>query len=362
MADAPRVFLSYSHDSAEHADRVLDLANALRRDGCDVLLDQYLHRGPEEGWPLWMDRNIRDADFVLMVCTATYLRRVMSEEEPGQGLGVRWEGKLIYNRIYNDKPSGSRFIPILLPGSEPAHIPTPVLGHNRYAIASFQRSDRGYDGLYRHLMNKPAVLAPPIGTLGEPVVWNVPYPRNPNFTGREAILKQLETALASGTPAALSQAIAGLGGVGKTQTAVEYAYRHRDQYRAVLWVRADTETSLVSGYRELAEVLGLPEKDESDSNKVTSAVRRWLGREPGYLLILDNADDPALVKPYLPPDPKGHVLLTSRAHNFDVLGIRKPIGLPVLTPDEALEFLRKRTGREGPLDPAEQDAAQTLAE
>src|SRR5512135_3911605 len=111
MVDAPRVFLSYSHDSAEHAARVLDLANALRRDGSDVILDRYLQpRGPEEGWPLWMDRNIRDADFVLLVCTATYLRRVMSEEEPGLGLGVRWEGKLIYNRIYHDQPSGSRFI------------------------------------------------------------------------------------------------------------------------------------------------------------------------------------------------------------------------------------------------------------
>ena len=308
-----------------------------------------------------MDRNIRDADFVLMVCTATYLRRVMSEEEPGLGLGVRWEGKLIYNRIYHDKPSGSRFIPILLPGSEPALIPTPVLGHNRYEIASFSRTDRGYDDLYRHLMNKPEVIAPPIGTLGEPVVWNVPYPRNPNFTGRESILAQLEAALGSGMPAALSQAIAGLGGVGKTQTAVEYAYRHRQQYRAVLWVRADTETDLAAGYRALAEVLGLPEKDESDSNEVAAAVRRWLGREPGYLLILDNADDPALVKPFLPPTLTGQVLLTSRAHNFDRLNIRRPISLPVLEPDEALAFLGKRTGREGPLDSAEQAAARTLA-
>src|SRR5262249_46857201 len=158
-------------------------------------------------------------------------------EEPGQGLGVRWEGKLIYNRIYHDQPSGSRFIPILFPGSVPAHIPTPALGHNRYEIASFSRTDRGYEGLYRHLRNKPEVIAPPIGTLGEPVVWNVPYPRNPNFTGRQSILEQLEDALVSGMPAARSQAIAGLGGVGKTQTAVEYAYRHRDRYRAVLWVR-----------------------------------------------------------------------------------------------------------------------------
>ena len=108
-------------------------------------------------------------------------------------------------------------------------------------------------------------------------------------------------------------------------------------------------------------MLGLPEKDAQDSNEVVAAVRRWLGREPGYLLILDNANDPSLVKPYLPPDPRGHVMLTSRAHNFDVLGICKPIGLPVLTPDEALAFLGKRTNREGPLDPAEQDAAQTLA-
>ena len=104
--------------------------------------------------------------------------------------------------------------------------------------------------------------------------WNVPYPHNPNFTGREAILTQLKAALVSGMPAAMSQAIVGLGGIGKTQTAVEYAYRHRDQYRAVLWVRADTETSLVSGYRELAEVLGLPEKDEGDGNKMATAVRR----------------------------------------------------------------------------------------
>ena len=170
-------------------------------------------------------------------------------------------------------------------------------------------------------------------------------------------------------PAALLQAIAGLGGVGKTQTAVEYAYRHRDQYRAVLWVRADPGwdrpdlgTNLISGYRELAKVLGLPEKDARNSNEVVEAVRRWLGREPNYLLILDNADVPALVKDFLPPDPKGHVLLTSRAENFDVLGVRKSIELPVLMPDEALEFLVKRTDRQGLLDPPEEEAARTLAE
>ncbi|MBV8610884.1 MAG: TIR domain-containing protein, partial [Singulisphaera sp.] len=387
MAERTKVFISYSQDSPEHARRVLDLADALQNGGLDVILDQYVHPAPDEGWPLWMERNLKAADFVLLVCTETYCRRVRAEETPGQGTGVRWEGRIVYNELcYGDNPGGTRFIPILLPGAEPIHIPDPVCGYNHYRLATFNLTDPGFQDLYRHLTNQPATHKPDLGALvilppisrprpppgplppsGGPV-WNVPYPRNSNFTGREAILKQLETALASGRPAALSQAIAGLGGVGKTQTAVEYAYRHRAQYRAVLWVRADPGwvrpdpgTNLVSSYRELAEALGLPEKDESDSTKVVAAVRRWLGREPGYLLILDNADDPALVRPYLPPDPKGHVLLTSRAQNFDVVGICRPIWLPALTPDEALEFLRKRTGREGPLDPAEQASARTLA-
>ena len=400
MADAPRVFLSYSHDSAEHADRVLALANALCDGGIDVILDRYVHPAPAEGWPRWMDRNLDEAQFVLMVCTETYRRRAQGLEEPGKGLGVDFEGNLIYNQIYhriqNVQPRGWRFIPILLPGSEPAHIPGPVRGYSYYRLATFDLIDPGFEALYRHLTDQPATPQPgpnpiqilppkprpqavpgPLPPSGGPW-WNVPHPRNLNFTGREAILAQIEAALAAGTPAALTQAIAGLGGVGKTQTAVEYAYRHRDQYRAVLWVQADPGwvrpdpgTNLVSSYHELAEVLGLPvkkdardrdEKDAHDRDEVVAAVRRWLGREPGYLLILDNADDPALVKPYLPPDPRGHVLLTSRAHNFNVLGIRRPIDLPVLEPEEALAFLQRRTDREEALDPAERDAARTLAE
>ena len=72
MADAPRVFISYSHDSDEHADRVLDLADALCAGGIDVRLDRYVHPAPAEGWPRWMAQNIEAARFVLLVCTDTY--------------------------------------------------------------------------------------------------------------------------------------------------------------------------------------------------------------------------------------------------------------------------------------------------
>ncbi|HLM88539.1 MAG TPA: SEFIR domain-containing protein [Streptosporangiaceae bacterium] len=165
MAEAPRVFLSYSHDSDEHAEHVLALADALCDRGIDVILDRYVHPPPAEGWPRWMDRNLDEAQFVLMVCTETYRRRVMDREEPGKGLGVRWEGGLIYNRIYHDQPSGSRFIPALLPGSEPAHIPNPVLGHTYYRVATFDLNDPGFEALYRHLTDQPATPRPDLGAL-----------------------------------------------------------------------------------------------------------------------------------------------------------------------------------------------------
>lgn len=117
----PRVFISYSHDSDVHAARVLRLANDLRRGGVEAILDQYI-TSPPEGWHRWMDGHIRDADFVIMVCTDTYYRRVAGKEEPGEGLGVRWEGNLIYAHLYGSGVDLSRFVPVLTDGNTPANV------------------------------------------------------------------------------------------------------------------------------------------------------------------------------------------------------------------------------------------------
>jgi hypothetical protein len=161
------VFVSYSHDSEDHIGLVLALADALRTNGIDVVFDQYVP-APAQGWPRWMEQNLDTARFVLMVCTETYRRRVMGLEDPGKGLGGDWEGNLIYNTIYsrieNDQPSGSRFIPILLPGSEPAQIPLRVWGHSHYRIATFHLTDPGFEGLLRHLTGQASTPPPPLGT------------------------------------------------------------------------------------------------------------------------------------------------------------------------------------------------------
>jgi hypothetical protein len=77
----PRVFISYSHDSPEHCDRVLEFADRLRTDGVDAMIDQYI-QSPPEGWPSWCQAEIEKAGFVLMVCTETYLTGLVARRSP----------------------------------------------------------------------------------------------------------------------------------------------------------------------------------------------------------------------------------------------------------------------------------------
>jgi tetratricopeptide (TPR) repeat protein len=176
----------------------------------------------------------------------------------------------------------------------------------------------------------------------------VPYERNPFFTGREEDIQRLEEALAVSHTTALTQiqAISGLGGIGKTQTAVEYAYRHRDDYSAVFWTAADTTASLTTGFVEIARLLQLPQAQEADESLAVEAVKRWLETNDGWLLIADNADRPELLKDFRPRRMSGHLLLTSRAQVFDMLGVARPVALETMSPEEALDFLFTRTGRD----------------
>src|SRR5215216_600840 len=89
----PKVFISYSHDSVEHKRRVRRLSDRLRQEGVDSNIDQY-EQSPQEGWPRWMVRQIREADFVVVVCTQTYQRRFEDQEDPGRGFGSAWEGAI----------------------------------------------------------------------------------------------------------------------------------------------------------------------------------------------------------------------------------------------------------------------------
>jgi hypothetical protein len=95
------LFISYSHDSPEHREKVLSLSERLRDDGYETRLDQYIHGTPDEKWPRWMLNQLDEAAFVLVICTETYYRRFRGHEAPDTGKGVDWEGALITQEIYD---------------------------------------------------------------------------------------------------------------------------------------------------------------------------------------------------------------------------------------------------------------------
>jgi tetratricopeptide (TPR) repeat protein/transcriptional regulator with XRE-family HTH domain len=173
-----------------------------------------------------------------------------------------------------------------------------------------------------------------------PTIWNVPIRRNPFFTGREDILERLHTLLHSRPTARTRvQAISGLGGIGKTQTAIEYAYRYRDEYQAVFWVKADTAQTLHADVVALAALLHLPEQGEQNQQRVVTAVKRWLEAHTDWLLILDNVEDLALVGD-LVTERGGHVLLTTRSQVTGTYAHRRE--LAKMEPQEAALFLLRR--------------------
>ena len=185
--------------------------------------------------------------------------------------------------------------------------------------------------------------------------WNVPFRRNLFFTGRADLLERLHERLAQAHRAALTQstALTGLGGVGKTQTAIEYAYRYRQEYRAVLWVRAASQETLTADIVALARMLRLPGRESQDEMQIVAAVKRWLTREQGWLLILDNADDLTLVEDVLPTEAAGHVIVTTRTQATGTLA--ENLAVAKLEQAEGILFLLRRAkllASDAPLDNA----------
>jgi tetratricopeptide (TPR) repeat protein len=189
-----------------------------------------------------------------------------------------------------------------------------------------------------------------------PAIWNISFHRNPNFTGREQLLTDLRVALTKEKTAALTQpqAIHGLGGVGKTQLALEYAYSFAAEYGLVWWLRAEETVTLATDYAGLAAPLHLPEKDAQDQAAIIRAVRQWLDHNTGWLLVFDNAQQARGLLSYLPHSGSGHVIITSRNPLWD--GVASPLKVEVWPRAESIAFLLRRSGTK------DEKAADAVAE
>lgn len=185
---------------------------------------------------------------------------------------------------------------------------------------------------------RPIVATPPEDSS---VIWNVPYRRNTFFTGRTQVLTLLHDTFCSGKMAIKTLAVSGLGGIGKTQIAVEYVYRYHSEYHFILWVRGDTRDKILSDIAALATMLNLKEQHEQEQRRVIEAVRTWLRKNTKWLLIIDNVEDLRLIQTLLPSTGQGHILLTTRTQT--TANIAQCIDLGKMTLEEGSLFLLRRT-------------------
>jgi tetratricopeptide (TPR) repeat protein/DNA-binding XRE family transcriptional regulator len=172
-----------------------------------------------------------------------------------------------------------------------------------------------------------------------PLRWNLPFLRNPYFTGRDLIIRHLHQVLAPIEVLSHVCVLSGLGGIGKTQTAIEYAYRYANDYAAILWVQADSRETLLSDFAALTHTLDLQDREETDHSRMIAAVKRWLVEQSRWLLIFDNAVDLTLLSEFLPRNPTGAILITTRSQ---FAGQLKHIKMRGLSRAESITFLSKR--------------------
>ena len=225
-----------------------------------------------------------------------------------------------------------------------------VAGSNTGTMISAKKVIIGTVGMPGPTTGPPtSPVARPGAGDGEPGGDTLP-PRNPVFTGRDEMLAEVGRSLADGPVAVV--AVRGLGGMGKSQVALEYAHRMRScgRYRVAGWVRADSAVTVAEDLAAMAPLLGLPA--DGPAGEVAASVVATLGSRRDWLVVFDNAQAPGDLAGMLPRG-VGHVMITSRNRAWS--GVASQLDLEVFSRAESVVFLCKRSGRDEP------DAAGDLA-
>src|SRR5262245_22440126 len=319
MAD---IFVSYTSSDRDWA---FWIAKELEALGHTPHVHEWEIRGGDDIYA-WMEQRHDAADHVLCVVSDDYLKAPYSKLERNAAL---WQAAA--------KRPGF----VLLVAVRPCRLPT--LSDQLARCELFGIPEDAARLRFREFMRKRE--APPTSAFPGKVfaVSNIPIRVPEHFLGRDDSLAAIETALSRYEGRVAITALHGLRGVGKTTLAAAYAERHRGDYRATWWIRAQTPDGLRADLVGLGARLGWVAADEKEEPALAVVRERLRHEGEGILLIYDNALDAEALKSYLPPGGVARVLVTSNAHAWR--GVAEPVEIRLWPKEVGADYLVARTGR-----------------
>ncbi len=331
MAD---IFVSYTSSDRDWAHWIAEQLKAL---GHVPHVHEWEIKGGDDIYG-WMERRHDAADHVLCVVSDEYLKAPYSTLERNAAL---WQAAA--------KRPGF----VLLVAVKPCRLPTLSDHIRRCELFGIPE-----DAARLRLRNFMAVRAKP-----EPAAFpgrvfaisNIPVHVPAHFMGRDEPLAAIGAALGRYEGRVAITALHGLRGVGKTTLAAAYAERHRGDYRATWWIRAQTEPTMRADLVALGVRLGWVGAEEKEEPALAVVMERLRHEGEGMLLIFDNATDARRLTPYLPRGGAARILVTSNAHAWR--GVAEPVEIRLWPKAVGADYLIARTGRA-----AERDDAEALSE
>ncbi len=347
-----KVFYSYAHRDKKLRDELAKHLSGLQRQGIITgWHDGEIRAGSE--WDVQLKKHLNLSDIILLLISSDFIAsEYCYSVEMKQALERHQRGE-------------AYIIPILLRSTDIQGAPFALLQflpRDGKPIAERRDKDEALAKIAKALRDVitemdrklPSEPAPSGGTHASLTWWKVPYPQNAFFTGRSSTLEQLHAAFLARKAGVFVQALTGLGGIGKTQIALEYAYRYAQTYQAIFWVAADPQGDLLADFVSIAQFLQLPEKNEPNQTLIVEAIKQWFQQHEGWLLLFDNVEEVAAVNAFRPTAGKGHILITTRARATGTSAT--PCEIEPMDLQEGAQFLLQRVkllSQDLPLDQVE---------